>query len=208
MQRVAKVPPKIGALATSSGATVQEDQQARWWKHACAASSQPALKELSLRPVEDRDTPFLRALYATTRIEELGITCWSDQEHDRFLASQFEMQHRYYSQHYGDADFLLLCRLGQPIGRLYWLEQAAAATLLDISLLPNERGHGLGTALLLMMGSRADALGLPIWLHVDPSNPAMSLYLRLGFLLVDGSGIYTRMRRQATSKRPVAEWTA
>ena len=187
---------------------MQEDQQARWWKHACAASSQQALKELSLRPVEDRDTPFLRALYATTRTEELRVTGWSDKERDRFLSSQFEIQHRYYRQRYAEADFLLLCRLGQPIGRLYWLEQAGAATLLDISLVPTERGHGLGTDLLLMMSSRADVLGLPIWLHVEPSNPAMNLYLRLGFVPVDDDGIYTRMRRHATSTQPLAEWTA
>lgn len=187
---------------------MQHDQEARWWKHAGATSKQPALNGLGLRPIDDTDIPFLRALYAATRGEELEITGWSHEERARFLASQFEMQHRYYRERFASADFLLLCRQGQPIGRLYWLEQADAATLIDISLIPAERRHGLGSALLWLVGSRADALGLPIWLTVEPGNPAMHLYLRMGFMPVDANDVHTRMRRKATSTRPLPEWTS
>jgi hypothetical protein len=51
-------------------------------------------------------------------------------------------------------------------------------------------------------------LGLPIWLSVETSHPAMSLSMRMGFVPVDDNGIYTRMRRHATSGQPAAEWAA
>jgi ribosomal protein S18 acetylase RimI-like enzyme len=159
------------------------------------ASSQPALDGLSVRRIADPDLPFLQALYAATRADEVASTGWAPAECARFLAQQFGCQHRYYQDHYADAEFLLIVRGDQPVGRLYWRSEGEGATLIDVSLVPEERGRGLGSALMQLLAGLADRDGLAITLHVEPANPALHLYRRFGFEPIGDNSIYTKMRR-------------
>jgi [ribosomal protein S18]-alanine N-acetyltransferase len=54
---------------------------------------------------------------------------------------------------------------------------------------PQARGRGIGTALMQRLLDRAvaDRIAAPS-LSVEPDNPAMRLYLALGFERVGGSG--------------------
>jgi len=169
----------------------------RWRSRAGFSSSEPALGSIGLRSIEQGDLPFLRSLYAATRADEVSATGWPADECERFLAQQFEFQHHYYQSHYGDADFLLLLRDERPIGRLYWHERRSIATLIDVSLVPPERGRGFGSALLALLTAQADRQRQSIGLHVEPTNPALRLYRRFGFELVAHNGIYAKMRRPA-----------
>ena len=63
--------------------------------------------------------------------------------------------------------------------------------------MPGARGRGIGTALLARLLSFADALALPVTLHVEPFNPALRMYVRCGFAPVEIRGIYQFMRRPA-----------
>jgi ribosomal protein S18 acetylase RimI-like enzyme len=155
---------------------------------------------LQARPVESGDGDFLHALYASVREQELAAAGWSPAEGRTFLAQQFECQHRYYSQHFADAEFLLLLHSHGRIGRLYWHAAAASATLMDISLVPEwrGRGRGLGTALMRRVTEHADACGRSIGLHVEPANPARRLYERFAFEAMAENGVYVKMRRAAT----------
>jgi hypothetical protein len=53
----------------------------------------PDLLDISYRPISDADLPFLGRLYASTRLEELAVTGWPQEQIDAFLAQQFEAQH-------------------------------------------------------------------------------------------------------------------
>ena len=53
--------------------------------------------------------------------------------------------------------------------------------LSGISVHPDARGKGLGTAITLHLARRALARGETPFLHVFPDNPAAALYRRLGF---------------------------
>ncbi len=167
-------------------------------RHAAAT----VLDEVSARPIEAADQGFLQSLFACTRADEFAAAGWDDAVLDSFLAQQFDLQHRYYQEHYADADFLLLLRRGEPIGRLYWWAQGAHATLIDISLLPRERGRGVGTALLALLTAQARRLGQSVGLHVEPANPARRLYERFGFEVVADNGVYTKMNRPAQAVMP------
>lgn len=58
---------------------------------------------------------------------------------------------------------------------------------LAVSVLPDHRGRGLGTALLSVLIERCSELGCPaLSLSVQRSNPAARLYERLGFREVSG----------------------
>jgi ribosomal protein S18 acetylase RimI-like enzyme len=154
---------------------------------------------VTLRPIADGDMPFLGQLYAATRADEIAASGWTLPLQQRFLAEQFHLQHRYYQRHHAGAEFLLVLRGGSSIGRLYWRDDTAEASLIDISLLHAERGRGLGTSLLQARLARADERGQAVGLCVEPHNPALRLYHRLGFAVMDDNGIYLKMRRPAAA---------
>jgi ribosomal protein S18 acetylase RimI-like enzyme len=148
---------------------------------------------LSFRRVEDADLPFLAELYASTRREEMARVPWSEEQKQAFLRWQFESQHRHYRQYYPDCEFLVVAREGERIGRIYvdrWKDQIR---VVDISLLPEHRGRGLGTKLLEGLLDEGRKHGLPVTIHVEYNNPARRLYERLGFRLVEDRGVYHLM---------------
>jgi ribosomal protein S18 acetylase RimI-like enzyme len=109
---------------------------------------------------------------------------------------QFDAQHRHYRQHYPGADFLVILRDAQPIGRLYLARLPDEFRVIDIALLPQHRRAGIGTALLRNILNEAAATGKPVRLHVERFNPALRLYQRLGFTMVEEGQIYLLMERR------------
>jgi GNAT superfamily N-acetyltransferase len=145
------------------------------------------------RPATDQDLPLLAWVYASTRVDEVAATGWPAEVQRDFLAQQFHAQHQHYRQHYPDAEWLVIERDGEPIGRLYLEEWADQLRLIDIALLPSARGGGIGTAILTDLMEQASAAGKPLTIHVEKNNPAMGLYLRLGFAPIDEHGVYDLM---------------
>lgn len=148
---------------------------------------------LRLRPMVEDDRPFLLQVYASTRSDELALTAWSEPQKADFIAFQFHAQHTHYAHHYHDAEFLVIEREGRAAGRLY-LHRGQDLRIVDISLLPEARGQGIGSALLRALMDEARASAIPVSIHVERSNPALRLYRRLGFLPVSEHGIYLLMR--------------
>ena len=148
---------------------------------------------VSYRESTEADLPFLAEVYASTRTEELAQTGWTDEMKQQFLAHQFDAQHRHYRRHYPEAEWLVIERDGKGIGRLFREEWPSQMRLIDISLLPEARGRGIGGAILADLMGEAAGAGKPLSIHVEQNNPAMRLYLRLGFVKVDEHGIYHLM---------------
>jgi ribosomal protein S18 acetylase RimI-like enzyme len=158
--------------------------------------------EPSLRPIDAADQAFLQRLYASTREREMACSGWPVAAIAEFLQQQFMLQQRYYQQHFPDGEFWLIERGGQAIGRLYLFWGETTLQLIDISLLPEHRGAGLGSALLGEWLARATTRGLAVGLHVEADNPALHLYRRLGFEVVGDNGIYLAMRKPADTPLP------
>ena len=153
-----------------------------------------SLAGLILREETDDDLPFLQALYASTRAEELAPVPWSEEQKQAFLAHQFALQREQYRELYVGAEWLVIEREGAPIGRLY-LKRSSEVRLMDIALLPEQRGGGRGTRITQAILDWADAQDLPVTLHVEPFNPAYRLYRRFGFAYVRSTGVYHFLRR-------------
>lgn len=149
---------------------------------------------VTLRPIGDADLPFLRALYESTREDELAPVPWSDAERRAFLDMQFEAQHRHYAQAYAHPEFAVIERDGRPIGRLYLDRDAAELRIVDIALMPEARRQGIGGALVSAVLEDGRTQGLPVTIHVEKFNPARRLYERLGFREVDDRGVYALMQ--------------
>jgi len=156
------------------------------------------------RAITPADQPFLQYLYATTRAAEMAQSGWPQEAIASFLRQQFDLQQRHYQQNFPDAEHWLLERAGQPIGRLYLHWETETLRIIDIALLPNYCGQGLGSVLLNALIARADEQGLSIDLHVEAFNPAQRLYQRLGFEVQGETGLYLKMQRPARGAKAAA----
>ena len=152
-------------------------------------------EDARLRPRAESDLAFLSQLYASTREEELRPVQWSEAQKLAFLQDQFAKQHAHYLLHYPRAQWHVIEAGGRPIGRFYLEETGSEIRLMDVALLPAWRGRGIGGALMRALLEHADAQGLLVTLHVEPFNPAMRLYTRLGFRPVETRGVYVFMQR-------------
>jgi len=164
------------------------------------AESGGVLAGVRLQTATDEHLPFLCRVYGSARADELAAIDWSDAEKNAFIEQQFAFQHRYYHEHHPDAQFLVITRDDQAIGRLYWRSEGDQAALMDISLLPEYRRAGIGTAILTLLMARADADGQTTTLYVEPNNPAHRLYRRFGFEVVADNGVYLKMCRAPRDK--------
>jgi GNAT superfamily N-acetyltransferase len=145
---------------------------------------------ISLRPITPEDESFLAALYASTRAAELAQTNWSDEQKAMFCRMQFGVQITDYQRNYPDASFDIIERDGVAAGRLLVLRADEKIHVIDIALLPEHRGAGIGTKFLRELQAEAKAAGKPLSIHVEQFNPARRLYDRLGFKQVEEKGVY------------------
>jgi ribosomal protein S18 acetylase RimI-like enzyme len=175
---------------------------------------------VNLRPVRwPEDEAFLEGLYASTRADELARVPWTDEQKGAFCRLQFAAQHQHYQEQYAGATFDVIELSGPPgevptpdtasggqsppyrsldsvpIGRLYVARWADEIRIVDIALLPEFRGRGIGSTLIKQVLAEGKAAGKPVSIHVEQFNPARSLYRRLGFEVVEERGAYWLMRR-------------
>ncbi|TSE11613.1 GNAT family N-acetyltransferase [Mesorhizobium intechi] len=153
----------------------------------------------------DADLPFLARVYASTRAEELAVTGWTEAQKTAFLDMQFRAQHAHYVKHYPNADWLLVRSGAEDIGRLYIERWPSQHRVIDIAFLPAYRRKGLGAALLGDLIDEARAVGKAVSVHVEKNNPAMQLYLRLGFTVAEDKGVYDLMECPALILRNSGE---
>ena len=162
---------------------------------AAAGWARAADVGLSFRPIAETDLPFLAGVYASTRAEELTLTSWNDAQKAAFLDMQFQAQHAHYQKYYPNADWLVMMHEDSDMGRLYIERWASEHRIIDITFLPAYRGKGFGKALLSDLIDEAGAVGKAVSIHVEKHNPAMRLYLRLGFTVAEDKGVYDLMVR-------------
>jgi ribosomal protein S18 acetylase RimI-like enzyme len=153
-------------------------------------------RRLRLRATTSEDLPFLRQLYASTRVEELDLTDWDAATRAEFVEMQFKAQHTHYTTHFPDAQYDIVELEGVDIGRLYVRRSERDIVLMDIALLPAYRSAGIGSELLRALLDEASAARRAVVLHVEANNPrAHDWYRRFGFVDVSSSGVHTLMRR-------------
>jgi ribosomal protein S18 acetylase RimI-like enzyme len=149
---------------------------------------------VTLRPASNADYAFMRYLYGASRAEEMERFPFSEDQKGAFLDQQFGAQFEHYRIHYPTCERNIIERDGHGVGRLWIDEWPDQIRLVDISLLPEARGSGLGTALVRGVLERGAKAGKPVTIHVEGFNPALRLYQRLGFEHVDTNGVYYLMK--------------
>jgi len=137
---------------------------------------------LSLRPVEAGDEEFVYQVYASTREAEMALVDWTAEQKEAFLRMQIHAQQDHYKIYYSNAQNRIIQRDSTPLGRLITEQLKDSLLVVDIALLPQYRGAGIGTAVMKYVMGEATQLSLPVILRVEFFNPALKLYERLGFV--------------------------
>jgi ribosomal protein S18 acetylase RimI-like enzyme len=161
---------------------------------------------VTLRPARAGDEPFLYALYCSTRAEEVAAWGLPAAQRETFLQMQFKGQQRHYEVQSPNVDYNVVEQDGSPIGQLVIIRTGREIRLADISLLPEHRGTGIGTALIGDLFAEARSSHKPVSLHVGKSNRAARLYERLGFMTIADKGFHLLMEwRPERGKERMAE---
>lgn len=126
------------------------------------------------------DRAFLCRLYASTRQQELQAWGWDSAAQAAFLDLQFRAQQAQQQRCWPDARDEIVLVSGEPAGRRLVHRSPAGIHLVDIALLPERRGCGLGSALVCELLDEAAQMGSALSLQVLAGSPAQGLYERLG----------------------------
>jgi len=156
---------------------------------------------VTLRAVDRAaDADLLYAVYASTRAEELAAVPWTDAQKEAFLRMQFDAQDRYWREQNPAAAFDVILIDGAPGGRLYVNRSADEVRIVDIALVAQHRGRGVGTLLIRRVLDEAHATGRPVTIHVERGNRARRLYQRLGFRQIGATGVYDLLEARGQVK--------
>jgi ribosomal protein S18 acetylase RimI-like enzyme len=143
---------------------------------------------ITLRDITDEDDAFLRSVYACSREPELAMVPWTDEQRDAFLRFQFDAQHTYYKDQYPSASFQVILNESVPVGRLYVARRPNDIKILDLTVLPQYRGAGVGSHLMHELLTEAKESGKAVLIWVEQTNPSQKLFKSLGFSKIEDDG--------------------
>jgi len=148
------------------------------------------MTEIDLRPATSADEAFLAAAFAAGRPELALLPVGLHELQVRAQRSHFAREYPGYHEY-------VVRQHGRPVGRCLHWTGPAEHRLLDLSVVVERQGAGIGSAVLQQLLDRAEQAGLPFALHVWAANTgAQRLYHRLGLRPGPASGGYLSMCRR------------
>ncbi|MGI9240810.1 MAG: GNAT family N-acetyltransferase [Verrucomicrobiales bacterium] len=124
----------------------------------------------------------MRELYLSVRDSETGIRELDPGTRTRLLQDQFQFQRSDYRLRYPHANFLIVQADARPAGRFYLHHGADSIHVIEISLLPEFQGHGIGSTLIRTVQAEARRSGRAVTLFAHPRRAGSEFYQRLGFV--------------------------
>ncbi len=132
--------------------------------------------KLKLKPALENDINFLLALRKST-MEEYLIKVGIPTDEESHLA---RIRYKF--------DSAKIAYLNdKPIGLLKYYDSEDWCEIIQVQIDPDFQNKGYGEALVKIVISEASRIGQPVKLSVLKSNPAFTLYSRLGFTVVSES---------------------
>lgn len=149
--------------------------------------------DLNIRTEVEQDTAFLERLNRSTRQDllQLGLP---EALIDNLIQMQFHAQQTGYRTQFPDAEYAVIEKNGEAIGRLVTDKNDEAIRLVYIAFLPHERNQGYGRRLIQSLQAEASGANKPLTLSVDRQNmQAKHLYLSSGFQVGNDDGANLEM---------------
>ena len=148
---------------------------------------------LELRAARDDDRDFLYRVFASSRDFLRGHDEAGSEEDDPLLRMQFNFQQEHYRRAFPQAETSIVLLDHAPIGSLIVEEDPEGIRLIDIALLPEDRGQGFGRILIRRLLERARSGSKSVRLQVAVGNSAVRLYADLGFEVITESETHHEM---------------
>lgn len=142
------------------------------------------------RPATEGDRELLFELFRSALAPEDTFQALPESKRGPLLRAKFDTREQRYRKNYPLADFDVLTVDGKPAGKLYIDRGDDEFVLIDISLLPEFRNRGIGTAVIGRLVEEAGRLVLPVRTRVRHHSPAWRLWRRLGFERVGDDGTH------------------
>jgi GNAT superfamily N-acetyltransferase len=140
------------------------------------------------------DAEFLRALFMATKADELGDL--PPPMREGLLGQQWLARAAGYAHDFPDAVQYVVVDCTGPIGQLLIDHvEALEVRIVDVSVVAAARGRGIGGHLLEVMANLATDAGIALTLSVAAGNPAIRLYLRSGFTVVQADDAIVAMTK-------------
>lgn len=155
---------------------------------------------LAKRPCQVTDIEFQRQLFVATRRQRFAAAGLLPAMIDTMLSQQFDIQRAAYADAYPAAQRMIVMLAGVPIGRMIVDRSQDRILLVDIAVIPESQGRGIGTRLLTELIDESNRSGSPIQLQVDRDNPAIGLYELLGFTF-DGEQTFQWLMQRKPTKQ-------
>jgi ribosomal protein S18 acetylase RimI-like enzyme len=139
--------------------------------------------DISLRPARDGDEPFLKRVHQAARHWEFASLLQSGETelYHKVMEQQFDSQHRFYFASYDTAQYGIIQWTDKPVGRLYVDYQDDEVRVLEIAILPDYRGRGIGRIVMTGLCLEAAIRRKPVRLCVHYLSRAQRFYRQLGF---------------------------
>jgi len=160
-------------------------------------SDQDYEQSIGLRPAADEDEEFLLKVYQSSRGEDLRGLEWDEDRISEFLSMQHQAQQQFYRNDYQHADDDIILVAGQPGGRLIVDRRENEIRCVDLALLLQHRGAGVGSFLIKKLQEEARRANKPLRLQVIRFNRAVALFERLGFVRTSETGTHFQMEWKA-----------
>jgi N-acetylglutamate synthase-like GNAT family acetyltransferase len=153
------------------------------------------IDKISFRPPTDEDREFLLRVYASSRETELSMVPWDDATKYAFVEHQFDAQTSHYLKEYPAArhDVIVLSESGEPAGRLYVNRSSEQISIMDIAILPEFRGGGIGSSIVADLVDEARRSKSAVQVYIETFNPSRGFFIKRGFTVVSDDGMNVRL---------------
>lgn len=145
--------------------------------------------DITLRSIRPEDEDVLFELFCSAHLHKFTSLGLPEPQLQQLLRIQFEGQRRDFLRNNPNTDFNLVEDSGKVIGQWFVCRYPESIVVLDITFLPSHR-TGIATRLVRALLKEACMNGIPVKAHVEATNPARRLWLRLGFRKVGENAAY------------------
>jgi ribosomal protein S18 acetylase RimI-like enzyme len=147
--------------------------------------------KIELRPATPDDLEFARRLHHTA---------YRDVIVRQFGGWDEELQDSFFEEKWCPTETRIVIVGGRGVGLLQVQAQEHLIEIVEIQLLPEYQGRGIGSTLLKNELELADRAGLPTILRVLKENRARDLYSKLNFKVMGSSETHYFMERESQTR--------
>ena len=153
---------------------------------------------ITFQTIEEKDQQFVSKVYRRTREKELPFAYLPEEQKSGLLLMQLEAQLADYERNYIGAKRQIILYNEERVGYIYTWDSKREIRILDISLLPEFQGNGIGGTILNDILKTGKQQHKKVSLHVALGNPAKRLYERLGFVKISDNFTHEYMEYKAS----------